>query len=227
MRLNHILIVFLLLTGFAAAQVVVTSSGYATFGGPAIVPALPSVPIAQPGVITFVNASNAPVGATNATGQNIAGATNATIMNVPATSAASTVMSVYTAPVTAVESPLASSAEREVRPPRLFEMAAAHCPEREGVAYTESAYNTAASPAWMPSLADAARAARQSRTQAGNIPVYTNADLQRLRESPAGAISIMGPAPEGTVTAPPGPPPAVTPTTPPPVRWRPAPKRPQ
>ncbi len=238
MRLNHILVLFVL-TGAAAAQVVVTSSGYATVGGPTILPALPWVPMAQPGVITFVNASNAPAGATNATGQNLAGATNATIMNVPGASMGSTTMAIYTEPPATLEFPVAPHAPGAAAH-FARRLAADGCFLRTGVMYTESAYNTSPPPLWTSNLAEKARAARQSRAGAGNVPLYTDTDLQRLRESPKGGISITGTAldvgqSEGPAqenfdrnlgVSPPAPK-EIAPTAPPPVHWKPAPTTPK
>jgi hypothetical protein len=116
--------------------------------------------------MTFVNVSNAPVGATNATGNNLAGARNATVRNVPGISYASTTVPVILNPETvlpaAPEAQLAAAAMEAPEPAELQPLRFVDV----GVA------------AVTPSLAEIARAARGRAP--GSVRTYTNADVERL-----------------------------------------------
>ncbi len=91
MTLSRISAIALMLAFATAALAQVGPSGSAYEMAPvtAVPPIAASATIIATPIITFINASNAPVGATNATGGNVAGATNATVNNVPAISMAS------------------------------------------------------------------------------------------------------------------------------------------
>ncbi len=171
-----------------AAQVAVTS-GYATNAGPnaQIVPS--GSPLLSAPQMTFVNVSESPVGATNATGNNVAGASNSTIMKVPGLGAASTSMPVYmSSPGT---SPVGVQQETPGMPPEM--RPGAQMPQqnqaeqgapllRLGALRMDSAYNTLGPPPGVPSLAQVAP--RSSMQQAGsqNVRTYTNQDIERLNQ---------------------------------------------
>lgn len=165
---RFVLLVVLLAFGAAAvAQVAVTNSGYVSLAGPAVPPVSASSPMLATPQMTFVNVSKAPVGATNATGNNLAGARNATITNVAGISEASTTLPVIVnaenaptpeAQPAAVETEPSETAE--LRPSGFLDVG----PVAEGI----------------PSVAEMAREARQRESRPGNVRTYTNADVERL-----------------------------------------------
>jgi hypothetical protein len=186
----------------AEAQVVITSSGFATSPGPALQNATPTVTVPTTPAITFVNRSSSPVGATNSTGGNVAGASNATIGNVPGISNASIGVPVY---ATTQYTPNANLiAEEQAGAPTLSSLTAGSGGVYNvgpgtaqtfnfGVAETASAYGPAGAG---PSLARVAAETRYRAQHAQNVRVYTNADLQRLPETGITTASIT-PAPAG------------------------------
>jgi hypothetical protein len=120
--------------------------------------------------IAFVDVSNSPAGATNATGNNLAGARNSTVGNVPGVSFASTTVPVYMPLPLPPESNISGSYDEtpsvDSRQTAVLGL---------GSMRTFSAYSN-----WPDSLADMARAARQAQPPRNSPRVYTNSDLERL-----------------------------------------------
>lgn len=177
MRWRVMLLMWMVLVGTAMAQVVVTSSGYATLAGPGITGAPVSAPLVVTPQITFVSHSNSPVGASNATGGNIAGTTNSTIGNIPGVSSASFLVPKYSygplgsAGYLQEQYRAGSQAEPQLQPSIqpsevLFET---------GAVESDSAYNP------MPGDKSMAAVSRQWR-QSERVPVrtYTNEDVAQI-----------------------------------------------
>lgn len=149
----------------ALAQVATSGTVYESTPMAALPPLAPSATTITTPMITFVNVSNTPVGATNATGENVAGATNATVGNVPPISVAS-----WTAPVLIAgsEEIEASTAHQQVHDDQ--ELAAVN---DEALPVFDSGPSEP-----QPSVAQLARDTRQAQRPAP-ARVYTNADVNR------------------------------------------------
>lgn len=119
--------------------------------------------------IAFVDVSNSPAGATNATGSNLAGARNSTVENVPGFSSASVTVPVY------MPLPLPSESSIPGSYDETSSVDARPAVNGLGSMRTFSAYSN-----WPDSLADMARAARQAHPPRSNPRVYTNSDLERV-----------------------------------------------
>ena len=179
-----LLLVLVIVPGLLWAQVAVTPSGWATTAGPA-------VPLAQPGPlvvttpdITLGTYSPSPVGATNATANNVAGASNSTLDNVPPEANSTQMWVEYSHPYPTVvgaggqyASPTASAPARSPYFDR-------------GAGQFVSAYDIGA-PQPSASLGQVARQFRQQR-QVQNARTFTNQDVDRIDQQygpPTGGVS--------------------------------------
>ena len=206
-RCSLLLCIAVLGSAAAAAQVVVTSSGFATNPGPALQNATPTVTVPTAPLITFVNRSSSPVGATNTTGGNVAGASNATIGNVPGISNASIGVPVY---ATTQYTPNANLiAEEQAGAPTQSSLTAgtgglyAAAPGQPaqavmlfnpGVGRFESAYSASPSPE-AANLVEVAAQTRARVQQAQNVRRFTNADLQQLNQDTGVTTAAITPPP--------------------------------
>lgn len=158
--------------GEMCAQVVVTPSGYATLGGPALQWAPPSAPLLSTPIVTFNPASEQSVGATNATANNQAGARNSTVSNVPGPGSGSVAVPEFLNE----DAPGETSMEADRVPHPGFNL---------GPARSSSIYGHITGTR-QGSLGDVARTLRQQGA-ARNVRVYTNEDVERV-----GRISNTG-----------------------------------
>ncbi len=239
MRRWALLISMALVPLLSAGQVVVTPSGYATTTGPAVPVAQPGAPLVMTPEITFRTVSPSPVGATNATANNIAGATNATITP-PVVSASPSVVE-YVSPYPTlvgagseygtVQAPAASAPSGVSTRLAMFD---------RGAAQFNSAYEIGVPQPDM-SLGEVAREWRQKKATT-NARTYTNEDINRIQQQygpPGGGVSgtavnagtsTTQPAtsnePASSVGAP-APPPTTTPENAPPAQPAPATPPPQ
>ncbi len=172
-------------------QVAVTPSGWTTTAGPAI-PVAPGAPVVVTPEIHLGTYSPSPVGATNATGNNVAGASNSTIDNV-APVAGSTQMQVqYAVPYPSI---VGAGSEYATFPASAVSNARSGVSSRlpyfdRGAAQFVSVYDMG-SPQTTMSLGELAREWRQKK-QSLNARTFTNEDINRIDQQygpPTGGIT--------------------------------------
>ncbi len=181
----------------------VTPYGWATWGAP-------TVPIAQPGanymaapVVNLEPVSPSPVGATNATGNNVAGATNATIGNVPPVVNATEMRPQWAVPYPTVVG-AGSEYQTSALPASTLSPATPSTSFNFGAAQFDSLYSPVPQP--QVSLGEVAREWRQ-KEQTANARTYTNEDINRIQAQSggisgtalnAGTAAVPGNTPAGT-----------------------------
>ncbi len=174
------------------AQVAVTSSGWATTAGPAVATPQANVPLVTTPELHLGTYSPSPVGATNATANNVAGATNSTIGNVAPVANSTGSQAQFTSPYPSV---VGAGGEYATVPATALTATPSGVSTAQpyfdrGAAQFVSAYDIGA-PQPVGSLGEMARQWRQQR-QAQNARTYTNEDINRLEQQygpPAGGAS--------------------------------------
>ncbi len=162
-------------------QSVVTQSGTVTSSGQAIPVAQPGAPLVITPEISFRTVSPSPMGASNATANNIAGATNATFAP-PVVSAAPTQVE-YVTPYPSVVG-AGSSYASEMNPANAPSGVATRLQGFDrGAGQFNSVYDLGAQPE--ASLGELAREWRQKKA-ALNARTYTNEDINRIQQQNAG-----------------------------------------
>lgn len=220
-----LLIIFIMYGLAAAAQMAgapqteaAPPSGWATNSGIVI----PTPPLAAPPTApnaAFVSQSNVPVGATNATGANLAGATDSTIGNVPGISFASSSQLVTTAPPGAVAAPQGYAEQAGAASGSSVITTGTFTPGtfNPGVGQFSSAYTPAAVSSvydMVPStqgrsLAEIAAENRARVQEAGNTRLYTNQDIEHINQQTGGMAALAATAGSMNTGTPPETQPAV------------------
>ncbi len=212
-RWSGLFLILLAVPLLGLAQVVATPYGWATLGGPAVPIAQGGASLAAP-IVSLEPVSPSPVGATNATANNVAGATNATIGNVPPVVNATQMRAFYSTPY-----PTVVGAGSEYQAPEVEATASAPSASSGtfnfGAAQFDSAYNVPPQPE--TSLGEVAREWRQ-KEQTERARSYTNEDITRIQAQSGGlsGTAVNTGTPTTPSNAPTGNAPAVgNPVTPP------------